>query len=273
MYVKTRHGLSLNGAWQMQIALYAGWIVPCAIVFLISGFNLLQFPGLLSWLYTLGGIGVILCALIRKRDNFQLMPRLFMTGELFLLCISMAIALVMVKDGLGTLLPLPVWSDMSFTSVRIGSPFSIICTVVLMAMMEEMLFRGIIMEALLQRYSGGVALIQGALLYMLAHPDPAQMPGAFLLGLATGTLYLRFRDLCPTMLAHIAYNAAGALLLNVGSHHFADEAPVMYFLMVAGCIGALAGGYYLLQRIPLPRSTTKTAPLPGKPLLHTERSV
>lgn len=273
MYVKTRHGLSLNGAWQMQIALFAGWIIPCAIVFLVSGINLLQFPEILSWLYTLGGVSVIVCALVRKRDNFQFMPRLYMTGELFLLCVSMAIALVMVKDGLGSILPLPVWSDMSFTSIRIGSPYSIICTVMLMAMMEEILFRGIIMEALLHRYSSGVALVQSALLYMLAHPDPSQMPGAFMMGLVTGAFYLRFRDLCPSMLVHVAYNGASALLLNVGSHHFTQQSPVMYYLMVAGCAGALIAGYFLLQRISPPKSTAKAAPLPGKPLLHTESSV
>ncbi len=260
MYVKTRHGLSLNGAWQMQIALFAGWIVPCAVVYMVSGTNLLQFPTMLSWLYLLGGVSVILCALIRKRDNFQFMPRLFMTGELFLLCISMAIALVMVKDGAGSLLPLPVWPDMSFTSIRIGSPLAIVCTVVLMAMMEEILFRGIIMEALLHRYSNGIALIQSALLYMLAHPDPAQMPGAFLLGLATGTVYLRFRDLCPSMLVHISYNAAAALMLNVGSQHFAQDSPVMYYVMVTGCVGALVGGYFLLQRIPCLNQRQKRPP-------------
>lgn len=273
MYVKTRHGLSLNGAWQMQVALFAGWIVPCAMVFLVLGINLLQFPALLSWLYVLGGVSVICCALIRKRDNFQFMPRLFMNSELFLLCISTAIALVMVKDGMGSLLPLPVWSDMSFTSIRIGSPFTILCTVLLMAMMEEILFRGIIMEALLHRYSNGIALLQSALLYMLAHPDPSQMPGAFLLGLATGAVYLRFRDLCPSMLIHVSYNAATALMLNVGSQDFASDAPVMYYLMVTGCAGALAGGYFLMQRIPMPKSTAKAAPLPGKPLLHTEQTV
>lgn len=272
MYVKTRHGLSLNGAWQMQIALFAGWIVPCSIVFLISGINLLQFPAFLSWLYLLGGVSVITCALVRKRDNFKFMPRLYMTGELFLLCITMAIALVLVKDGLGSLLPLPVWSDMSFTSIRTGDPFAVVCTVVLMAMMEEILFRGIIMEALLQRYSDGIALLQSALLYMLAHPDPAQMPGAFMLGLLTGAFYLRFRDLCPSMLIHISYNAAAALMLNVGSRHFAEDSPIMYVLIVTGCAGAIMAGYFLMQRIPLPK-TEKAAPLPGKPLLHTERSV
>ncbi|WP_157962751.1 CPBP family intramembrane glutamic endopeptidase [Chitinophaga deserti] len=270
MYVKTRHGLSLNGAWRMQIALFAGWIIPCVVVFLASGLNLLQFPVVLSWLYLLGGVSVILCVLIRKRDNFQLAPRLFMNTELFVLCISMAIALVIVKDGLGSLLPLPIWSDMSFTSIQAGSAVMVICTVALMAMMEEILFRGIIMEALLYRYSGSIALLQSSLLYMLAHPDPAQMPGAFLLGLLSGSFYLRFRDLCPSMLLHISHNAAAALLLNVGSQHFAQDSPFAYYIMVAGCIAALAGGYVLMQRIPLPK--TKAAPLQGKPLLHPEKA-
>ena len=93
------------------------------------------------------------------------------------------------------------------------------------------------------------------------------------MGLVTGAFYLRFRDLCPTMLVHITYNAASALLLNVGSRHFTEDSPIMYYTMVAGCTGALVAGYFLLQRIVPPKSTTKAASLPGKPLLHTERSV
>jgi membrane protease YdiL (CAAX protease family) len=105
------------------------------------------------------------------------------------------------------------------------------------------------MEALMKRYSGGVALLQSSLLFMLAHPDPAQMPGAFLLGLLTGLFYLRLRDLCACFLIHLTNNVATALLLSAGTFQFMNGSPVMYMAIVSGCVAVLCAGYFMIRRL------------------------
>lgn len=249
MYVKTLNGLSLNGAWKMQISLYAGWIAGAGLLYCFAGSGLLRHTSLLVTIYLLSGVSVILCTLIHKKDNFRLVPRINISVETFLLAFSMALALVLVKDAMGYLLPLPVWPELSFTSIHAGSGYRIVVSVMLAAFMEEMLFRGIIMEALMKRYSGGVALLQSSLLFMLAHPDPAQMPGAFLLGLLTGLFYLRLRDLCACFLIHLTNNVATALLLSAGTFQFMSASPVMYITIVAGCVIVLSAGYFMVRRL------------------------
>ncbi|RPD40223.1 CPBP family intramembrane glutamic endopeptidase [Chitinophaga barathri] len=261
MYVKTLNGLSLNGAWKMQISLYAGWIAGAGLLYLFTGSNILLYSSLLVTIYLLSGVSVILCTLINKKDNFRLIPKINISVETFLLAFSMALALVMVKDGLGYLLPFPTWPELSFTSIHTGSGYAIIVSVMLAAFMEELLFRGIMMEALMQRYSGGVALLQSSLLFMLAHPDPAQMPGTFLLGLLTGFFYLRLRDLCSCFLIHLTHNVATALLISAGTFQFMAASPVMYLMIIAGCIVVLTAGYFMVMKLK-PASVIK--PLPEK---------
>lgn len=264
MYVKTLNGLSLNGAWKMQLRLYGCWVLGFTAAWLFTGDHLPLYTSLLLSIFLAGGIAVIVYALVLRKDDFQLVPKINISLESFLLAFSMALALVVVKDALFYLLPLPAWPELSFTSIHTGSFYAIIVSVMLAAFMEEILFRGIIMEALMQRYSGGVALLQSALLFMLAHPDPAQMPGALLLGLLTGFFYLRFRDLCTCFLIHLINNVATAIIiLSGGSLQFAITDPFTYSALVLGCLLALIAGYYMLRNI-------SAVPYPKKAVLFSK---
>jgi membrane protease YdiL (CAAX protease family) len=250
MYVKTLNGLSLNGAWKKQLMLYGCWILGFSAAWFFTGNQLLDHPSLLLSIFLISGIVVITYVLINKKNEFRLIPKINITAETFLLAFSMALALVVVKDALAYLLPLPAWPELSFTAIHTGSFYAIIVSVMLTALMEELLFRGIIMEALLQRYSGGVALLQSSLLFMLAHPDPAQMPGSLLLGLLAGLFYLRLRDLCACLLIHLVHNTATAMiLLSGGSLQFAVTDPYTYAALVLGCTLALIAGYFMLRNI------------------------
>ncbi|MGX5818342.1 CPBP family glutamic-type intramembrane protease [Chitinophaga lutea] len=249
MYIRTLKGLSLNGAWRMQLRLYACWIAGAAIAWLLSGGRLLESPSLLLTVFVAGGAAVILDTFVRLKENFHLVPRIQMTAESFLLAFSMALALVVVRDALGYLLPLPVWYELSFTAVSTGSLYAVLLSVILSSFMLEMLYRGVIMAALLERYSAGVALLQSTILYTLAHPDPSQMPGALLLGLLCGYFYLRQRDLCSCFLIHLTHNAALAMLAGSGSLQFVHTDPGTYTALVLACLGALVAGCFILRRI------------------------
>lgn len=249
MYVKTLRGLSLNGAWQMQLRLYAGWISCAALAFLFLGHNLLQHPDLLLTIHLLSGTGVILYALIVQKDNFRFVPQIHVTVQTMALALLMGLSLIVLKDAVMQWLPLPYWPEVSFTAVDTGSLYRISGSVMIAAFMEEILFRGIIMEALLQRYSGRIALLQSSLLFMLAHPDPSQMPGAFLLGLLTGYFYLRQRDLCMCFFIHLTTNVVTAIMMLNSSLFFSTMEPQFYYgLLIAGVL-VLCMGYFLLKKV------------------------
>ncbi len=88
--------------------------------------------------------------------------------------------------------------------------------VTLAPMVEEVLFRGVLLSALARRWTGPVAVLGSALLFAFAHlPDLdfnfLAMPELLVLGLALAWLRLRSGSLWPAILAHGLHNLPAAL--------------------------------------------------------------
>ena len=77
---------------------------------------------------------------------------------------------------------------------------------------EEMLFRGVILRGFLRRYSRSHAIWGSAALFGLAHQNIYQFVVGLLLGGLCGWLYERARSLVPCIALHSAYNTALWLL-------------------------------------------------------------
>jgi len=85
------------------------------------------------------------------------------------------------------------------------------------AILEELMFRGVIMQSL-RRFGDGFALVCSSILFSLAHHNLVQGPNAFLLGLVIGFFTLRTGSLKTAMLMHFVNNllAVTAELLSRG---------------------------------------------------------
>lgn len=78
---------------------------------------------------------------------------------------------------------------------------------------EEIVFRGAALRSLLaSRLSPLAAIVISALLFAVAHLNPAQMPHAFLVGLLLGWMYWRTGSILPGMAYHWANNSAAYVL-------------------------------------------------------------
>ena len=88
---------------------------------------------------------------------------------------------------------------------------------VIAPVVEEMLFRGIILRGFLQRYTRGQAIWGSSLLFGLAHMNIYQFVAALLMGAVCGWLYTRARSLVPCIALHAAYNSALNLLASLAS--------------------------------------------------------
>jgi len=73
--------------------------------------------------------------------------------------------------------------------------------------LEEMLFRGVMLRAFLQRYSRTFSILWSAALFGIAHLNVYQLATAIALGIFSGWLYERCRSLWPCILLHAAYNS------------------------------------------------------------------
>lgn len=120
-----------------------------------------------------------------------------------------AIVLSEVDNLCRWLLPPPRWvvemmAEIFLVRGRFGSMFFTI--VVVAPLMEELLFRGLILRGLLGRFRPWVAVLLSAMLFGLMHVNPWQMVPTFFLGLVFGWFYLRTGSLWPCVAAHALNN-------------------------------------------------------------------
>jgi len=104
--------------------------------------------------------------------------------------------------------PMSEWEQRAFSEMAALSPAALVMTCLLAPVLEEMLFRGIILRSFLKRYPPGVAIVHSAAVFGLAHMNVYQFFGAMLLGLTLGWLYERTRSLWPCIALHMSYNVA-----------------------------------------------------------------
>ena len=120
---------------------------------------------------------------------------------------------------------MPVWPDAIEEFVReaevqtiqmMGSYGGYVVVCLLAPVVEELVFRGAILRALLQGMSRHwVAIVMSALLFALIHMNPAQMPHAFCLGLLLGWMYYRTRSIIPGIMVHWVNNTVAYALYNI----------------------------------------------------------
>ena len=85
--------------------------------------------------------------------------------------------------------------------------------VVAAPVLEELLFRGVILQGLLKNQRPWAAIAQSALLFGLIHVNPAQSLRAALMGLLLGWLYYRTRSLWLCMAMHSLNNMTAFLAM------------------------------------------------------------
>ena len=84
-----------------------------------------------------------------------------------------------------------------------------VATVLVAPLVEETIFRGLILSRLRQAIPGWLSVVISALLFGVCHGQIVWMCYAFILGLLLGMIALRSNSLWPSLLAHILFNAIG----------------------------------------------------------------
>ena len=84
-----------------------------------------------------------------------------------------------------------------------GTPLGYLAIVVCAPICEEIVFRGAVIRALMNwKPNWKLAVVISALLFSIAHLNPAQMPHAFLLGLLLGWVFVRTGSVVPGIIIH-----------------------------------------------------------------------
>ena len=126
-----------------------------------------------------------------------------------------ALGTVIPSEAFVELVPLPDWSGDSLTGM-LGSRWGYLAICIFAPLVEELVFRGAILRALLGTMrSHWVAIAFSALIFAVVHFNPIQMPHAFFLGLLLGWMYYRTGSIIPGIMLHWVNNTVAYAIYNI----------------------------------------------------------
>jgi len=111
-------------------------------------------------------------------------------------------------DALLDVVPMSAREEAMFARMAADSLASVTVTCVIAPVVEEMLFRGVILRSFLTQYSRRTAILGSAVLFGFAHLNIYQFVVGVILGSLAGWLYERTRSLIPCIALHASYNSA-----------------------------------------------------------------
>jgi hypothetical protein len=159
-------------------------------------------------------------------------------------------------------IPMPDFiRDMFMRLAQKQGLFGLITLVVAAPILEELIFRGIVLEGLLKRYSPIKSILISALFFGLIHLNPWQLISAFVIGIVMGWVYYRTRNLLLPIFLHFVNNLTFTLLSKYAgpesvvdmslSELFGSEIVVKVVIVVSVIVGAISL-YVLNGMLPKP---------------------
>lgn len=142
-------------------------------------------------------------------------------------------------------LPMPEFMKKIFLELaNQNGMFSFISIVIAAPIMEELIFRGIILNGLLRRYSPVKSIIISSILFGIVHLNPWQFIGASIFGLFSGWVYYRTGKLTLSIIIHSVNNLFAFIGMYFMDAETMMNAPVTelyggltYFILIT--IGAI----------------------------------
>lgn len=128
------------------------------------------------------------------------------------------------------LIPAPPWFMELFSRLfenEYGIYGTALKVVIIAPLIEELIFRGIIMHGFMRNYSAFTAILVSALFFALFHLNPWQFPATFLLGMLLGWLMVITRNI----LACIAGHAINNLLVLLSIEYWKPLHEFSFFLL------------------------------------------
>jgi hypothetical protein len=108
---------------------------------------------------------------------------------------------------IGSLIPMPeVVKQLFLEMLKYNGILGFITIVIAAPILEELIFRGIILDGLLKRYSPTKSILFSSFLFGLVHLNPWQFISAMIIGCFAGWVYYRTKNLLLCILIHFINN-------------------------------------------------------------------
>lgn len=167
--------------------------------------------------------------LLHKKRMLHLSSR-DLKGSQLLFCVGIGLGLALISK---IAIVLGVLSQEPITEQNVPDPFfwavSLATTVVLIPIVEELLFRGILFGSFCRAFSYKIAIVLSAVLFMLVH-SMVSWPSVFVIGVLLAWLYWQTDNLAVTMVIHGTVNFGSLLAI-----------PLYILLTTNRTLGIMAG--------------------------------
>jgi len=132
--------------------------------------------------------------------------------------VVVAIALIYgVITPISGLIPMPEFFQKAFLSMaNQNGILAFLMLVVAAPVLEELIFRGIMLDGLLKKYSPIKSILISSIIFGLAHLNPWQFVAGFVIGIFAGWIYYKSRSLSLTIIIHASGNLIGYLARYFG---------------------------------------------------------
>lgn len=167
--------------------------------------------------------------LLHKKQMLHMSSR-DLKGSQLLFCVGIGLGLALISK---IAIVLGVLSQEPITEQNVPNPFfwavSLATTVVLIPIVEELLFRGILFGSFCRAFSYKIAIVLSAVLFMLVH-SMVSWPSVFVIGVLLAWLYWQTDNLAVTMVIHGTVNFGSLLAI-----------PLYILLTTNRTLGIMAG--------------------------------
>ncbi|MDE0300178.1 MAG: type II CAAX endopeptidase family protein [Candidatus Poribacteria bacterium] len=197
--------------------------IPLAVVDFFVDYPLYQHPAVLA-VINFAAIGIVLDRGIRKSGGTlkEICPTSSVAASLYpvmaLLCLGAGILLSESDNILRTILPAPEWIMESLSELVGGKQSlwgSVLVLIIVAPLTEEFLFRGLILDGFLRKYSIRKSVLVSATLFAVFHLNPWQFPAAFVLGTIFAWWRVNTGSILPGILGHAFFNGIPMIVLGM----------------------------------------------------------
>lgn len=196
----------------------------------------------------------------RKRKKRTSLGAYTFAGSSVKVIALIALAVIAIQLGvivpLVSLVPMPGMIREMFMEMAKNRGILAFAAIVFAApLLEELIFRGIILDGLLRIYSPIKAIIISSILFGVVHLNPWQFITAFILGMFAGWAYYKTRSLTLPILIHFVNNLAAVLFSRLsGAEAYLDKSLleqygglVSFILIVLTALAIAAIALYFIR--------------------------
>lgn len=151
---------------------------------------------------------------------------------------SLAPALYFVVVIVLSILP-EAWTENygeASSNIAAGTVLGVVSVAVVAPIVEEFIFRGLIMTRLSRVMSGWLAVLLSAAVFGLCHGELVWFCYAFVLGAFFGLIDLRAGSILPSILGHVMFNAIGQMMTFVPETEEGTEMAVALGVLFAAAV-------------------------------------